>query len=424
VTEWRTEGFLSISAYVAVLIAILLVRKRYQRALTTQGMSPAAIQRVLPSQDRDFWTWGVVAIWTFVLCAEFAMSRWPVLLVVRHSIDRGFHLIIHLSLMYAAWFLWRGFRAGLQTALNRGESLRMRVADLAISKAGMIVYASVASLLGAAVFPTEGNDKLMLAGTILIAWIILTDGAPQSPIFSKFTFTPWRILGATLWLATIVLLGNSLFQAGLTPVLGSSDFRAVLIASMLFVIVTWRKDRAGRRLMELATVGTLLATTALGVFVMNIGRLRTVRSEQTRYVQLPGVPLRSDWSLPGGLPYNDWIDVGTWSRMHTPVNSTFFVPPDLAEFRVHAQRAIVGDWEDGGSAFYSWRFAQRWWRRMEDLKGYDAFDEMQFNDLNEKYHAQFAVTRASERLSFPVQYENHSFIVYALTDNGKTSHDF
>jgi hypothetical protein len=119
-------------------------------------------------------------------------------------------------------------------------------------------------------------------------------------------------------------------------------------------------------------------------------------------------------SIPGKLPYSDWIDVQQWCKANTPIEAMFFVPPDIQGFRVHSQRAIVGDWKDGAPSVFSEAYAKKWWSRMECLRGYDSFDEVRFNKLKEEYGASYAVTRKKQRLNFPIEYQNNGFIVYEI----------
>ena len=53
---------------------------------------------------------------------------------------------------------------------------------------------------------------------------------------------------------------------------------------------------------------------------------------------------------------------------------------------------------------------------MEDLQGYDSFDETRFNQLREKYGATFAVTGKKHQLNFRVLYQNNKYTVYALRE--------
>ncbi|MCG3149609.1 MAG: hypothetical protein PCFJNLEI_03074 [Verrucomicrobiae bacterium] len=63
-----------------------------------------------------------------------------------------------------------------------------------------------------------------------------------------------------------------------------------------------------------------------------------------------------------------WVDVQTWARDHTPQDALFLTPAQMNGFRVHSQRAIVGEWRDGTQLFFSSAFARPWWERMNLLQ--------------------------------------------------------
>ena len=103
-----------------------------------------------------------------------------------------------------------------------------------------------------------------------------------------------------------------------------------------------------------------------------------------------------------------------WCRANTPIDAMFLVPTNLQGFRVHSQRGIVGDWKDGAPGVFSEHYAKKWWARMEEIRGYDSFNEARFDQLKKKYGASFAVTRRAQQLGFPIVYQNEGFSVYAL----------
>jgi hypothetical protein len=200
------------------------------------------------------------------------------------------------------------------------------------------------------------------------------------------------------WLV-IILLFRKFFSEAL-------DWRIIRVVLIGFVFVELFHFLAnGLERMKKLTAGCLLVTTILGLITLNFSRLEQIltKGQFTHHI-----------NLPGKLPYSDWIDVGQWCRVNTSVNAIFFVPRDIQGFRTHSRRRIVGDWKDGAPCVFSERYAKKWWTRMEELNGYDSFDEARFNQLKEKYGASFAVTWKSQKLNFPIVYQNNGFIVYAL----------
>ncbi|MBD3183419.1 hypothetical protein GF312_14065 [Candidatus Poribacteria bacterium] len=149
----------------------------------------------------------------------------------------------------------------------------------------------------------------------------------------------------------------------------------------------------------------IIATTILALVVPRFSTLKQtiIKNQITQIV-----------NLPGKLPYSDWVDVQRWCKENTPVDALHLVVRNTGGFRIHSQRAIVGDWKDGAPCVFSEKYAKKWWARMQELKGYDSFDEEKFKELKEKYGASIAVTRKSQKLNFPIMYQNNGFIVYRL----------
>ena len=120
------------------------------------------------------------------------------------------------------------------------------------------------------------------------------------------------------------------------------------------------------------------------------------------------------------LRRSDWVDVQLWCRENTPKNATFLTPPDLAGFRVFSERPVVGEWKDGTQQYFSDRFAEEWWRRMQDVGGVDAsFRQQREGRLLEtarRYGAQYLVFPMMRPRRFPLLYANDEFAVYSLAE--------
>ena len=190
--------------------------------------------------------------------------------------------------------------------------------------------------------------------------------------------------------------------------LGALDWKTLRIVLIGFAFVeiahflgNWRSWERVKKL----TAGCLIITTVLALITFNFGRLEQILTKEqfSRHV-----------NLPGKLPRTDWLDVQQWCRENTPTDAMFLVPRDIQSFRTHSHRSIVADWKDGAPGIFSERHAKRWWLRMEELNGYDSFDEVRFKQLSDKYKAAFAVTKKSPQINLPIVYQNNGFIVYSL----------
>jgi hypothetical protein len=120
-------------------------------------------------------------------------------------------------------------------------------------------------------------------------------------------------------------------------------------------------------------------------------------------------------------------DLYIWSHT-SPVESMFLVPPDMANFRIHARRAIVADWKmhpiDAQGIL-------TWYERIEEIsgmpgvrglpaavEGYAAMDASRLAKLRKKYDVDFLVIdkeRGASQLQLDdAVFENEKYIVYKL----------
>jgi hypothetical protein len=131
-------------------------------------------------------------------------------------------------------------------------------------------------------------------------------------------------------------------------------------------------------------------------------------------------------TLINGFPGQDEQELYSWCKQ-TPVTSTFLIPPDLLNFRLHGERAVVVDWKstpidpDG---------ILDWYKRIEDIsglrspkteaeavRGYLAMNYDRLLHLKQKYAVTHMVqyrTKNQAKWSFPVVFENTRFSVVAV----------
>ena len=82
------------------------------------------------------------------------------------------------------------------------------------------------------------------------------------------------------------------------------------------------------------------------------------------------VPVSFSWNFHRPEAGNEpaWVDAQRWACTNTPLDAVFLTPAQMNGFRVHSQRAIVGEWRDGTQLYFSAAFAQPWWERMQALQ--------------------------------------------------------
>ena len=104
ISAWNREAFLSLIAYTVILLVILLYRHKRQSDNCTNTNNTAFSQT-------NFWAFGVVIVCAGLFCIGSVFVEWyPLPLIVQLQILRGLHLIVNLSIIYAAWLLWEGFQ--------------------------------------------------------------------------------------------------------------------------------------------------------------------------------------------------------------------------------------------------------------------------------------------------------------------------
>jgi len=151
----------------------------------------------------------------------------------------------------------------------------------------------------------------------------------------------------------------------------------------------------------------------------------------------------------------DWMDMMSWAYNNTDKEDLFITPPDKDDFRVFSRRGTVGEWLDGSIIMRSRDYSLLWWERMTDLgytekseiaRGYSKeaiwyplqelwikLDNIQpqpvavygfyqlkdadFLRVSEKYGAKYLITKAPQKLSFPVAYENDHYVAYELPES-------
>jgi hypothetical protein len=396
---WGRNAFLSLATYFAILLAILLFRRWYSPSVNELNKSELYQEYNKNNiRETNLWAYGVIIVCAGLFIIGGVFVEWyPLPLVVQLQVVRSSYLLVNLAIIYVAWLLWKGVRHSQKSlatsatihslthprSLPRGEFILRFVG----SSIGIVIPVFIATL-----FMTQSTNQLILGSVTLFFWWL-------SFHLERLNF----LLRAAIGLAWLVII--LWFRGFFLEALDWRLIRVVLIGFVLVELTYFLANWKGWRMLKEVTAGCLLITTVLALVTFNFGKLNQIltKGQFTYHV-----------NLPGKLPLSDWIDIQQWCQANTPLDTKFLVPRDIQGFRTHSQRSIVGDWKDGAPCVFSERYAKKWWARMEDLRGYDSFDDARFNQLKKKYGASFAVTRKSQRLNFPITYQNNGFVVYVL----------
>jgi hypothetical protein len=130
-----------------------------------------------------------------------------------------------------------------------------------------------------------------------------------------------------------------------------------------------------------------------------------------------------------------WRETQLWVRDHSEVDAIILTPPELTGFRIYSDRAVVGEFKDGGMVNNNKEFALRWRERMRDLgmttsrefnksrwrmrdpnvpSSYRDKSGAELATLARRYDAQLIVTRAEQQIALPERWANERFRVYSL----------
>jgi len=388
---WGRDAFLSLAAYFALLIAILIARRWYSPSVNEldkyEGYPEYGQNHI---REIDLWAYAVIIVCGVLFVIGGVFVEWyPLPLVVQLQVVRSSYLMVNLTIIYVAWLLWEGFSRSLKylTVSSHRPNAHAMIRRFVYASIGTVIPLYIATL-----FMAQSTNQLILGGVSIIFWWVC--------FHLDRIHLLWRVVGGLMWVVIILL-----FRGFFVKALDWRTLRVVLVAFALVEIVHLIANWRDWKKLKWLPASCLLITTALALLTFNFGRLEHILTKEQFAYHV---------NMPGRMPHSDWIDVQHWCRANTPIDSMFFVPPDIQGFRVHSQRAIVGDWKDGAPCVFSERYANKWWKRMEELRGYDSFDETRFNQLKEKYEASFAVTKKSQKLNYPIVYQNDGFVVYEL----------
>ena len=143
------------------------------------------------------------------------------------------------------------------------------------------------------------------------------------------------------------------------------------------------------------------------------------------------VPVSFSWNFHRPEPGNDpaWLDAQRWASTNTALDAVFLTPAQMNGFRVHSRRAVVGEWRDGTQLYFSAKFAQPWWDRMQALqpglrvapdgqrllvqgRSISQLDDAQILALAKKFDANYAVLAADTPRQLVEVYRNAKWAIY------------
>ena len=323
------------------------------------------------------------------------------MLVTRQTFDAGWLQLMHLrsghhSFPFTWWragqpdipqFLLILALAGLAVSLVPGAHLR----KTGLLTAGVVLL-FIAGILFTEVWPSALVIRAQLFRSsrllLVIALAYIAAGCARA--------RGWEQVGAGLSVACLALPP----WLGLLPV-------ALVVTTLLALV--------NRRLLWQQA---LLVGLAL---LVSLAAWRTIDF----------VPVSWAWNFHRPEPGTDpaWRAAQDWARTHTPLDAVFLTPAQQNGFRVHSQRAIVGEWRDGTQLYFSTAFAQPWWERMQALqpglrvapdgqrllvqgRSISQLPDAQILTLAKQFNASYAVLAADTPRRLVAVYRNAKWAIY------------
>ena len=278
----------------------------------------------------------------------------------------------------------------------------------------------------------DRHRVIVIASAVILAWCAFgVVGSELRPVGLAFVSQPLRAFQFMEYFA-MLYVANDFYRRmaeaprfvtalGATAIAGWIFFdadRPVVAVLVLVAIAAWMT--AGRRVLRRDLTGSAFLATAacvVGVAACACVPVDHANGDET-------FSLVDDIKPP-------WRDVQRWAQAHTEVRDAFIVPPDEpAEFRVHGERTVYADREDGGLMNANPAFGTEWLRRMRML-GFAAPDRAKpdFCRLDpaqaRRVAAEMKGTHAKARvflvwpcggrlLPFREAYRNPAYVVYEV----------
>jgi hypothetical protein len=234
-----------------------------------------------------------------------------------------------------------------------------------------------------------------------------------------------------------VLLGQSLYMArGWLTTTAGRTVLSLLSGLAMVAIVSFGVDGLWVEAMGLVLVAGLgfwyllgdgswqrRLTPVVAIFILSC----LLVSQRTPGFEIPGVLIRPMVHIDDLR--NPCLGIGLFARQNTPADSLFIVPPDLGNFQLVAQRAVVVQWK----AFpFSDAAMEQWYERMRDCYGdsaetkvpvkevlaerYRSISREQLLRAGKKYGATHAVLYKNTCCDLPVLFADETYKIVKLSE--------
>ncbi|MGN6368307.1 MAG: endo-1,4-beta-xylanase [Phycisphaerae bacterium] len=260
---------------------------------------------------------------------------WPMPLMIRLQPFRASRLLMVLMFVHIAHAAVEGIRVGW-----KGRALTPDGSMLPLS--GLV--------RGAEVF----------AGILVLMTLAVPSLLPLLPL-TVLVVTIAAFISGRLSMTQAILAGGSLIVAILAY--KQIQFPVPLLSTDLSLLPhEWLTSRLAWSALGAATLFAIL----LSVLRHPVPRIVTLAATLIAGAICTGILFGGEFNAP---PVDaNLASISAWARKDTPKDALFLTPTGFSNFRIDADRALVGDWRDGTQLYFSGNFAPDWFSRVTDLE--------------------------------------------------------
>jgi len=356
----------------------------------------------------------MTVLMTLAVLALFAAGYvfteiWPVPMVIRLQPFRASRLLMVLMLVHVAHGAIAAIRAGASGAAQTLGGVTFRL-------------------------PMAARVMEVISGVLVLLTLGVPALLPLLPAAVAGALAAGLVAGHLSWRQAIVAVG-ALLAAFLAYL--QIQFPLPLLSEELnlWPQASGSSDAAGMRALAAAI---LLQAVVLGV-MLGVARRRSVRLVLAALTVFAGcffVRVLFTREMAEGLSKDNaaLVQVAEWARRQTPAEALFLTPAGTTNFRIFAERSVVGDWRDGTQMYFSAAFGPPWLERVRDIepgltltqdgrsvllrdgKSLEALDDAALVGLAEQYKADYILLKTpaagSRSRTLVKAYSDEHYIVY------------
>ncbi len=387
-SEWLTRAVLCASIVLAVASPTLALMVANRQVFDEQWVNLMRIRSADHSFPSTWWAAGDTDVPRYLLVLALFVLSWS-FSPLRRGIESGggggarratrITVLMTLAVLalFAAGYVFTEIRpVPLIIRLQPFRASRLLLILMLVHVAHGAIAAIRAGAAGEAHTPAGETFRLpsfacgceIISGILVLLTLGVPSLLPLLPLAVVVALAAALIAGHLSWRQAIVAVASLLvvFLAFL-----QTQFPLPFFSAALNLLPQATVSPAAAHMRYLAAAILLLAVT-LGIM------LGLVRRSMPRLV-LAGVTVFAGCFFARVLfaresaeelsPENTALaKVSAWARQQTSTNALFLAPTGMANFRISAERSLVGDWRDGTQLYFSAAFGPQWLQTVLELE--------------------------------------------------------